>query len=1105
MDFHDYIINYALQDDKQIQLKTSEREEFYELRGFPVEDVPKKGEFFNHQELFTRYLRQYDRIFNIHETGTGKTGSIIDAAETFKKDYIGINKVVIIEPGKPTLDDFKSQIVKFFPEEYDDTSSNSEFIRKRIITKKIDKWYRLETYEAFSNTLSKMSLKDMEEYYSDTMFFLDEAHRMRNYGDSDKEDENIYINLWKLLHTAKRTKIVVGTATPLVNSVNDFVPLLNLLLPSDYQLPIKGWNYSNVTLSQLEPFMRGKISFVRSLDTGVNILYKGTKIKYSHNYKEPVERKNNTIPHISKYINENGEIVDESEPKQRSNTSKVVQFKSDMNIVLLGTTDADGNKTLQNMSYNTAKTIKQSFELASRESSVFVFPDGSWGSEGFKKYVKQEEGVYKFKNNDIKDFLTVNNKLSMVKLFQLSSKFWFYINKELEASNKNRPGNSFCYIEFVSGSGALLLGLMLELFGFENFTRKSSVFQRQKDTKTLQKSFKPKKRFALITSKTENIDKILELFNSKENMDGQYLQIIIASKIARDGINLANVLRGYIMSPGWHESGMYQALSRFIRATSHKMLLDKKRKVNIDIFKLATCLDKDVYKKSVDLNAIQSDSIDVYNYIKSEEKDLYNRIVLRQMKNVAFDAYLNYNRNHREQDKDNTKQTDYDVKYPKIWSGDVQITEDNLITNTKKLLYYQKNIEKLNNIVKDIINVTKIATLEEFVELGRSNQIDEFYVYMYINTELPKLKIYDNFGNKRKIIVTDGVFFLDKTDYYFSMNKQNVLPIVETKEVTDISKFYEETTTFDIKKLDEYIRSKLWVTESKGNVNVNDTVTNQMFMISVLEDCIVNIRNGSTDQTKLNVYELFIHYINKCDYPYKLIDEVKAAYETVSTKAGRTAKKYSAKKLVNINFVKSETGQNTTFYHFFNVVDKTKNIGDIFRREDNMVRILKPNSNEFQDADINELPIFQKYYKQDISKWIVRYQRTLNTGIQAYGSVARDMKFRIIDQPFETNKGTVCGTNKEIPIQILNKLHLNTENLDMLKKIMSKYKSFIEETMNLDKITMEKYFFPQKFDNINTLRTKYFWDNILIKASSSELCKILKNYFENTDKLLRTL
>jgi hypothetical protein len=1103
MEFHDYIINYALHNDQDIQLKTSLRQEFFELKGGAQENVPKAGEFFKHQDLFTRYLRQYDRIFSIHETGTGKTGSIIDAAETFRKEFVGIERVVIIEPGKPTLDDFKSQIVKFFPEEYGDSVSKSDFIRKRNITKKVDKWYTLDTYEAFSNKLSRMGLEEMEQEFSDTMFFLDEAHRMRNYGDSDKQDENIYVNLWKMLHTAKRTKIVVGTATPLVNSVNDFVPLLNLLLPSNYQLPLKNWDYSNITLNQIEPYLRGKISFVRSLDAGININYAGSKINYQHDYKKPIESQN-TIPHISKTINSKGIIVDSDQPVQKINNTNEVSFNSDIDITLLPAM-SNGKETLQFQSMVKARVAKQSFELSSRESSVFVYPDGSWGTEGFKKYIKLTDGVYKFKNDDIKNYLMKDKILSLDNLSQLSSKFSFYLKKEIDASKQEHPGNSFCYLEFVSGSGVILLGLILELFGFENFTRQSSVFVNVKGQRVMQKNFKPKKRFALITSKTENIDKILELLNSKENMNGDYLQIVIASKVARDGINLANVLRGYIMSPGWHESGMYQALSRFIRATSHKMLLDQGKKVDIDIFKLATCIDSGVFERNSGIDIIRKSSIDVFNYIKSEEKDLYNRIVLKQMKNVAFDAVLNYQRNFRDSDIEFTKQTDYGPKFPSIWCDKPKIYPSELITNTKKLLYYQKNIEKLDKLIRQRLFSFKIVTIDDIVLFSSQNNIDDYYIYLYINTNLKKLKIYDNFGNRRKITVKGNALYLDDTYYHYTPNSNNELPMVENNEVESVDKFYSDIANMNDEKLNEYLRNYIWKLDSKNKPILADIVPNQERMIQIIEDCVLNIRNGSSDPIKIKIYEMFIHYINRADYPYTKVEEVRDAYGKISSKAGRSAKKYSTSKLAGISFNKQDIGKDTVYYHFFNIVTETNNIVNIFRREDNKVRILRQNSNEFVDADITEMPIFQSYYKQDIQLWLARYQQPLDNGDATYGTVFRDGKFRIIKPPFETSKGTVCGTNKEVPFQLLSTINLNTENLDMLYKIMGKQKEFIDETLEATKDHMEKDYLPRKFENVNILRTHYFWDKIMIKSSSKELCEYLKNYFEIKNKLLHTL
>lgn len=1104
MEFHDYVINYPTQNDKNIQMKTSLRQEFYEMKGTAREKIPKQGEFFKHQDLFMRYVRQYDRILNIHETGTGKTGSIINTSESFRDKFVGIKQTVVIEPGAPTLEDFKSQIVKFFPEKYDDNSTNYEYARKRNIKKKINKWYLLDTYESFSNKLGKMSKEEIEDTYSDTMFFLDEAHRMRNYGE-ESEDENIYINLWKLLHTAKRTKIIIGTATPLVNSVNDFVPLMNLLLPMDTQLPISGWDYSHVSLKQLEPFLRGKISFVRSLDSGIKINYNGEKIDYKHIYKIP-EENDEDIPIVIKKINDEGNIIELNSPKQEKITLIDREFKSDVDITMIEM-KIDGKKTFQYENYKIAKTQKQSFELASREASTFIFPDGSWGTKGFRKYVEDKEKVFKFKDNHIKEYIKKNG------LKNLSCKFDFYVQKENSASSNEHPGSSFCYLEFVKGSGVILLGLILELFGFKNYTKVSSSFIRDKGIKKINPAFKPAKRFALITSETNNLESILELFNSPENIDGKYIQIIIASKIARDGINLANVKRGYIMSPGWHESGMYQALSRFIRATSHKLLLDRDQNVEIDIYKLAGCLDESFNED--DINEIKSNSVDVFNYIKSEEKDLDNRIVLRNMKNVAFDALLNYRRNHRNTDISFSKQTDYGPKFPDVWSNYEEenlkflkdkhsINEELLVANTKKLLYNEKEIDKLDRLVRANIKNYSSVTMNELIEYSKANDIDNFYVYLYVTEYITKLDVDDRFGNRRKIIKDGNIFVLDRTNYHFTNSGFNKLPIIENREVKRVNEFYDTVKDMPMERLTRHIRDMIWKLDAKNKPIIGEITPAQEYVREIIEDCIISRRNSTTNELKNNIYNIFDNYINKADYPSEDVEKVKDAYEKVSTKAGRTAKKYSKSKYTDLVFEKKDSGNNTVYYHFFNVVTETNNIANIFRREDNNVRILKPNSNVFIDADVNELPIFQKYYKLDIDKWIKYYEREIDNGITSYGTVSRDNKFRIINPPFEKSRGTVCGTNKEIPYEILSKIHLNQENLNMLREIIPNDIDIVNRILQMDLEQINEKVYPDKYDNINAARQNFLWKTMLTKPSK-KLCEILEKFFRYKNKLLSTL
>ena len=229
---HDFIENYEEYDNPDIQWKTSSREEFLELKGSKREKRPETGKFFKHQDLFFRYLLVHDRIFNIHETGTGKTGSIINFTENYqkymKKKY---RKIFVLQPGPPTVDDFKDQIVKFSKdpdfEKLKDITDEKTY--KNNMTRIINKNYEVTTYQKFIK--DDKNVDEMNEYYDDCVFFLDEAHKLRNLTDSssgssvsDAQTTMIYNYIWKVFHTAKRIKVIIATATPMINEINDFVP-----------------------------------------------------------------------------------------------------------------------------------------------------------------------------------------------------------------------------------------------------------------------------------------------------------------------------------------------------------------------------------------------------------------------------------------------------------------------------------------------------------------------------------------------------------------------------------------------------------------------------------------------------------------------------------------------------------------------------------------------------------------------------------------------------------------------------------------------------------------------------------------------------------------
>ena len=71
----------------------------------------------------------------------------------------------------------------------------------------------------------------------------------------------------------------------MINTTLDFVPLLNLLLPMDSQLPFyksKENFYDLVTIEQMEPYFRGKITFIKFLESDIKVENMGNELDYEH-------------------------------------------------------------------------------------------------------------------------------------------------------------------------------------------------------------------------------------------------------------------------------------------------------------------------------------------------------------------------------------------------------------------------------------------------------------------------------------------------------------------------------------------------------------------------------------------------------------------------------------------------------------------------------------------------------------------------------------------------------------------------------------------------------------------------------------------------------
>ena len=161
------------------------------------------------------------------------------------------------------------------------------------------------------------------------------------------------------------------------------------------------------------------------------------------------------------------------------------------------------------------------------------------------------------------------------------------------------------------------------------------------------------KRYALLTQRTSNlIHAMLSVTNSRDNCTGKYVNVIVATQIARDGLSLKNVQHIHLVGPYWNESSMTQAVCRGIRANSHKEVIEEYR--NTYVLGDSELLPVHIYKHCA------RRTVDAMLYAMAEGKDRQISRVMRMAKMCAVNMILDYDRNVRDGDVVMTKDNDFE-------------------------------------------------------------------------------------------------------------------------------------------------------------------------------------------------------------------------------------------------------------------------------------------------------------------------------------------------------------------------------------------------------------------------------------------------------------
>jgi hypothetical protein len=1173
-----FIPDYVDQKNPDIQWDIACRKEFFVLRSNPEKKniIDKnRREFFFHQQLVEAYSRIYDRIFVVHETGTGKAGTIINIVDNLimnKSD----KKVFVLQPGTHTKEDFKKQILKLTSHPdlfYSNIKTDNPNVRKYQIQNNIRKYYNIETYQIFTTTFEKKNLTEDQiiEEYSDSCFFLDEIHRLRNQKQNDSIDgdpENIYKVLWKIFHIAKRIKIVLLTATPMINSTDDFVPLLNLILPADKQLPTS-WNYNYVNIRQLEYYFRGYISYIKNMDLGVIRKEMGKTINYKHKIK--ISNDKTTIKPTIKKIEDNKIITVRDDMKQPISEIHEETIPSSVKIFPLEMTGLQRDIYL-----NCIKNIKiKNFRQDELNISIAIFPDGSYGEAGFKKNIKFNYDNYEFTPyffsyfklyDEIKEYdkygkvtSTIKRRKSNLEILEmirpLSAKYYFFIKNEVFKEHKlSKRRCSFVYLNIVKGSGLIYFGLLLKLFGYENFDR-DSVFKRIRldDGSYIEKidEFPKKRRFSIITSVTkQNTESILELMNSEENTDGEYIQILCASRIARDGINIFNVQAGYLFASDWHESGMHQALSRFYRADSFLNLQKKypDEEIYIEVYRLASILNdedmillKNIFKKiKYDKNKILEEDIleykkeedldeknknlnkgneedknlnealddefkkeileeginstfDIDIYLLAEKKNIYEKKIIYMMKSVAFDGFLNYDRNTYGNFKDYSKEEDYSKKFFRLWSArgepnnDKRIgiaknqgpNRDELNYNTYNLYYKKKGIWALINKIKVFSERYDDRTIDKLILfIGVEAGIKNYYLDKDIILEAfdiihnQKIFIKDKFGFKKYIYLIGESIFLNYSPEIVNSDKiflSNSLEFFLDKKSLNIEK---EKINYEEKKDEENILTDLLKLEEKEIFDYlkNPEIENSKRFV-ILENSLINYIN-TKNKDYLKIINCFYYYV----YAFKIPKEY---FEITEKKIKET----------KIN-LKGKPRNENSFAGLKNIFDNYERLSDDYLYQDFDIKDINKYIKE-EDLDKEELYKNKNKNKNKINKYDEESEYSEEEDLYKKNKYEEDSdKEELYENKYEEDSGKI---NKYKNKYEEDSGKINKYEEDSYKKEL--YKNKYEE--DSDKVNKYKNKYEEENDDYRFNIVHFFEDEKQINSYN------VTSVFTRKDKKVR--
>lgn len=560
---------------------------------------------------YVNYTAPFKELLIFHGVGSGKTVSAINIYNVLF-NYSPKWNVFLLIPASlrddPWLKDLKDWL-----------TAKDRDIRFRNI-----QFVHYDSPFADKDFLEKVKKKDASR---DTIYIFDESHKfMVNVynnisSQSGKRAQTIYDYIQREKMENNNTRIVLMSATPVVNQPYEWALIFNLLRPGSFpkseaifnQQYISSANYSSINEETKNMFQRRIL--------GLSSYYIGaTPDKFAN---KVVHYKNILMSPYHEEVYNHFEEIEEQKEKMRLRMSRGKVGK-DMSTFSSYTRQAcnfvfpainsevagqirprPGKfriKVEDEVVVNEGRDEETLAKLRKKkETSDYVKAINRYQSALMNYFQKIYDGDKKNKHtisDDIKEFRSQGSSFTkfwanskkksklIQEMYKCGPKMLYIIFNTLKSA-----GPVLVYSNYVEMEGLSIFKIYLHFFGFLNFNDDKEIkgknLAKEYGTNKEKKFAKDKRRFMEFHGKIDRDTrtKNKEVYNMKENFNGRIIKIILISPAGAEGLSLMSTRQVHIMEPYWNEVKIEQVIGRAIRICSHKYLPMEQRKVDVFRYK----------------------------------------------------------------------------------------------------------------------------------------------------------------------------------------------------------------------------------------------------------------------------------------------------------------------------------------------------------------------------------------------------------------------------------------------------------------------------------------------------------------------------------------